>query len=77
MTARTQPSRLWVGIILICAPMLALAQAPGEGLLDSLITLMTDSYARLIAILAIIGVGFLWLFGRIDACPGGRTLLGG
>jgi type IV secretion system protein VirB2 len=60
---------------LILLPEVALA-APWDGPLQSAIDLLTGTTARLVAILAIIVLGFLAMRGRVDWGVGG-SIIGG
>lgn len=45
----------------------ALASANVEGLLQNVVDMLTGNTARLLAVLAVVVVGILWMFGLFDA----------
>jgi len=57
------------GIMLALYPTDAHAQAlfdSGTNFLNALQTLLTSTWARIIAIIAVVFLGFAWMFGRIS-----------
>lgn len=54
----------------------ALASANLEGLLQNVVDLMTGNTARLLAILAVVVVGILWMFGLFDLRRAAIVVLG-
>lgn len=58
-------------IILFSYPETAIAQSPvlfssGTNFLSALQSLLTSTWARIIAIIAVVFLGFAWMFGRIS-----------
>jgi len=80
-------SFLFFTIIIICShPETALAQAAlfdsGTNFLTALQDLLTNTWSRIIGIIAICGVGILWMMGRLQwavaaAVVGGLILIFG
>ncbi len=54
----------------------AFAQANVEGLLQNVVDLLTGNTARLLAILAVVVVGILWMFGLFDLRRAAIVVLG-
>lgn len=49
----------------------AFASANVEGLLQNVVDMLTGNTARLLAVLAVVVVGILWMFGLFDLAAGG------
>ena len=59
---------LILSLILISIPEIAHAQAlfdSGTNFLNALMNLLTNTWARIIAIIAVVGLGILWMTGRL------------
>ena len=59
---------LLISLILVSYPEAALAQAlfdSGTNFLNALMNLLTNTWARIIAIIAVVGLGILWMTGRL------------
>ena len=54
----------------------ALASANVEGLLQNVVDLLTGNTARLLAVLAVVIVGILWMFGLFDLRRAAIVVLG-
>lgn len=54
----------------------ALASANVEGLLQNVVDMLTGNTARLLAILAVVVVGILWMFGLFDLRRAAIVILG-
>lgn len=54
----------------------AFASANVEGLLQNVVDMLTGSTARLLAILAVVIVGILWMFGLFDLRRAAIVVLG-
>jgi len=54
----------------------ALAAANVEGLLQNVVDLLTGNTARLLAVLAVVIVGVLWMFGLFDLRRAAIVVLG-
>ena len=54
----------------------AFAQANVEGLLQNVVDMLTGNTARLLAILAVVIVGILWMFGLFDLRRAAIVVLG-
>jgi type IV secretory pathway VirB2 component (pilin) len=54
----------------------ALASANVEGLLQNVVDMLTGNTARLLAILAVVVVGILWMFGLFDLRRAAIVVLG-
>lgn len=54
----------------------ALASANVEGLLQNVVDMLTGNTARLLAILAVVIVGILWMFGLFDLRRAAIVVLG-
>lgn len=54
----------------------AFAQANVEGLLQNVVDMLTGNTARLLAVLAIVVVGILWMFGLFDLRRAAIVVLG-
>lgn len=74
--------RRWAtGAALACAASLAaaspaFASANVEGLLQNVVDLLTGNTARLLAVLAVVVVGVLWMFGLFDLRRAAIVVLG-
>lgn len=74
--------RRWAaGAALACAASLAAASpafaaANVEGLLQNVVDLLTGNTARLLAVLAVVVVGVLWMFGLFDLRRAAIVVLG-
>ncbi|HBI17975.1 MAG TPA: type IV secretion system protein VirB2 [Brevundimonas sp.] len=68
------------GAIALAASLLtvqpALASANVEGLLQNVVDMLTGNTARLLAILAVVVVGILWMFGLFDLRRAAIVILG-
>jgi len=65
---RTHLLFLILSLILISLPENAHAQAlfdSGTNFLNALMDLLTNTWARIIAIIAVVGLGILWMTGRL------------
>ena len=59
---------LLISLILVSYPEAAHAQAlidSGTNFLNALMNLLTNTWARIIAIIAVVGLGILWMTGRL------------
>lgn len=69
-----------VGAIAVATSLLstqpALASANVEGLLQNVVDMLTGNTARLLAILAVVVVGILWMFGLFDLRRAAIVILG-
>lgn len=54
----------------------ALASANVEGLLQNVVDMLTGNTARLLAVLAVVIVGILWMFGLFDLRRAAIVVLG-
>jgi len=54
----------------------ALASANIEGLLQNVVDMLTGNTARLLAVLAVVVVGILWMFGLFDLRRAAIVVLG-
>nr|WP_246347878.1 TrbC/VirB2 family protein [Brevundimonas variabilis] len=54
----------------------AFASANVEGLLQNVVDMLTGNTARLLAILAVVVVGILWMFGLFDLRRAAIVILG-
>nr|WP_314121553.1 TrbC/VirB2 family protein [uncultured Brevundimonas sp.] len=54
----------------------ALASANVEGLLQNVVDMLTGNTARLLAVLAVVVVGILWMFGLFDLGRAAIVVLG-
>ncbi|MBI1406060.1 MAG: type IV secretion system protein VirB2 [Caulobacter sp.] len=54
----------------------AFAQANVEGLLQNVVDMLTGNTARLLAVLAVVVVGILWMFGLFDLRRAAIVILG-
>ena len=54
----------------------AFASANVEGLLQNVVDMLTGNTARLLAILAVVIVGILWMFGLFDLRRAAIVILG-
>ena len=72
--------RCAIGAIALSATLLcvqpALASANVEGLLQNVVDMLTGNTARLLAILAVVVVGILWMFGLFDLRRAAIVILG-
>lgn len=82
MTARpTRARRLCAsGAIAVAATLFlvqpAFASANVEGLLQNVVDMLTGNTARLLAVLAVVIVGILWMFGLFDLRRAAIVVLG-
>lgn len=82
MTARAMPVRRLcaTGAIALAATLIlvqpAFASANVEGLLQNVVDMLTGNTARLLAILAVVVVGILWMFGLFDLRRAAIVVLG-
>lgn len=82
MTARpTRPRRLYAtGTIAVAATLIlvqpAFASTNVEGLLQNVVDMLTGNTARLLAVLAVVIVGILWMFGLFDLRRAAIVVLG-
>jgi type IV secretion system protein VirB2 len=82
MTARpTRARRLCAtGGIAVAATLIlvqpAFASANVEGLLQNVVDMLTGNTARLLAVLAVVVVGILWMFGLFDLRRAAIVVLG-
>ncbi|WP_395943333.1 TrbC/VirB2 family protein [Brevundimonas sp.] len=69
-----------IGAIAIATTLLsvqpAFASANVEGLLQNVVDMLTGNTARLLAILAVVVVGILWMFGLFDLRRAAIVILG-
>lgn len=65
-----------VAVVTLGAATPALASANVEGLLQNVVDLLTGNTARLLAILAVVIVGVLWMFGLFDLRRAAIVVLG-
>lgn len=63
-------------IVTLGAATPALASANIEGLLQNVVDMLTGNTARLLAILAVVIVGVLWMFGLFDLRRAAIVVLG-
>ena len=54
----------------------AMASANVEGLLQNVVDMLTGNTARLLAVLAVVVVGILWMFGLVDLRRAAIVVLG-
>lgn len=76
MSARSVRAALTLGLLLafgLAQP--AFAQNV-EGLLQNVVDLLTGNTARLLAVIAVVVVGILWMFGLFDLRRAGIVVLG-
>jgi len=75
-----QRRRLTVGTLALATSLVsaqpALASANVEGLLQNVVDMLTGNTARLLAILAVVIVGILWMFGLFDLRRAAIVILG-
>ncbi len=81
MTLSPNQRRRWaLGAIALATTLIsvqpAFAQANVEGLLQNVVDLLTGNTARLLAILAVVIVGILWMFGLFDLRRAAIVILG-
>lgn len=82
MTARTSAARRLCTVALIAGASSlllaqpALASANIEGLLQNVVDMLTGNTARLLAVLAVVVVGILWMFGLFDLRRAAIVVLG-
>lgn len=80
MTASTTRARLAPALALAAIATLsagpAWAAANVEGLLQNVVDLLTGNTARLLAVLAVVIVGVLWMFGLFDLRRAAIVVLG-
>ncbi len=72
--------RFAAGAIVVATTLLsvqpAFASANVEGLLQNVVDMLTGNTARLLAILAVVVVGILWMFGLFDLRRAAIVILG-
>lgn len=82
MNARLTPARRLgaTGAIAVAATLIlvqpAFASANVEGLLQNVVDMLTGNTARLLAVLAVVVVGILWMFGLFDLRRAAIVVLG-
>jgi type IV secretion system protein VirB2 len=82
MTARASAARRLCAVALIAGASSlllaqpALASANIEGLLQNVVDMLTGNTARLLAVLAVVVVGILWMFGLFDLRRAAIVVLG-
>ncbi|MET4682651.1 TrbC/VirB2 family protein [Brevundimonas faecalis] len=82
MTAHTARARrlgalgLIVGVSSLLLVQPAFASANVEGLLQNVVDMLTGNTARLLAVLAVVVVGILWMFGLFDLRRAAIVVLG-
>lgn len=82
MTPSVSRGRRWVaaaaiaGAASLAAAGPAFASANVEGLLQNVVDLLTGNTARLLAVLAVVIVGVLWMFGLFDLRRAAIVVLG-
>lgn len=82
MTAHTSSARrlcaaaLVTGASSLLLAQPALASANIEGLLQNVVDMLTGNTARLLAVLAVVIVGILWMFGLFDLRRAAIVVLG-
>nr|WP_313391198.1 TrbC/VirB2 family protein [Brevundimonas diminuta] len=65
-----------VGVVSLTAASPAFASANVEGLLQNVVDMLTGNTARLLAVLAVVVVGVLWMFGLFDLRRAAIVVLG-
>jgi len=82
MTPPVSRGRRWAAVLTIpgaaslAAAGPAFASANVEGLLQNVVDLLTGNTARLLAVLAVVIVGVLWMFGLFDLRRAAIVVLG-
>lgn len=79
LTSRWIPCALLAGMFGLVLVEPAFAQTAGsnaETLLQNVVTLLTGNIARLLAIIAVVVVGVLWMFGLFDLRRAALVVLG-
>jgi type IV secretion system protein VirB2 len=82
MTSSVSRGRRWVAIVTIAGAASLAAAGPAfasanvEGLLQNVVDLLTGNTARLLAVLAVVIVGVLWMFGLFDLRRAAIVVLG-
>ncbi|QTC88437.1 TrbC/VirB2 family protein [Brevundimonas pondensis] len=82
MTAHTARARRLCALALIAGAFSlllvqpAFASANVEGLLQNVVDMLTGNTARLLAVLAVVVVGILWMFGLFDLRRAAIVVLG-
>ena len=78
--SRSRRRHCAVGAIALAATLMtvqpAFASANVEGLLQNVVDMLTGNTARLLAILAVVIVGILWMFGLFDLRRAAIVILG-
>lgn len=64
------------GLVSLTAASPAFASANVEGLLQNVVDMLTGNTARLLAVLAVVVVGVLWMFGLFDLRRAAIVVLG-
>lgn len=64
------------GVVSLTAASPAFASANVEGLLQNVVDMLTGNTARLLAVLAVVVVGVLWMFGLFDLRRAAIVVLG-
>nr|WP_303682946.1 TrbC/VirB2 family protein [Brevundimonas naejangsanensis] len=77
----SRPQRLFAAALIAGASSLLLVQpafasANIEGLLQNVVDMLTGNTARLLAVLAVVVVGILWMFGLFDLRRAAIVVLG-
>lgn len=82
MTPSVSRGRRWVAIVTIAGAASLAAAGPAfasanvEGLLQNVVDMLTGNTARLLAVLAVVVVGILWMFGLFDLRRAAIVVLG-
>jgi type IV secretion system protein VirB2 len=81
MTLTASSRRHWAAAAIAAATTLvaagpAFASANVEGLLQNVVGMLTGNTARLLAVLAVVVVGILWMFGLFDLRRAAIVVLG-
>ncbi|MFN4287391.1 MAG: TrbC/VirB2 family protein [Brevundimonas sp.] len=81
MTLTASSRRRWAAAAIAAATTLvaagpAFASANVEGLLQNVVGMLTGNTARLLAVLAVVVVGILWMFGLFDLRRAAIVVLG-
>ena len=82
MTPSVSRGRRWAAVLTfagaasLAAAGPAFASANVEGLLQNVVDLLTGNTARLLAVLAVVIVGVLWMFGLFDLRRAAIVVLG-
>ena len=77
LATRRGGAALSIAAVAVClSAQPALASANVEGLLQNVVDMLTGNTARLLAILAVVVVGILWMFGLFDLRRAAIVVLG-